>query len=79
MDQNQNIFSQETMEILQVQFNEEVFWLDHRTKQYTVAKDEWDKLQKEHVIPPINPKFYPEYGVLFNNHGYLLPGLKNTY
>ena len=52
MDQNQNIFSQKTMEILQVQSNEEAFRLDHRTMQYTVAKDEWDKLQKEHVIPP---------------------------
>ena len=48
-------------------------------KRYTVAKDEWDKLWKEHVIPPINSKFYPEYEVLFNDHGYLLPGLKKTY
>ena len=79
MDQNQNIFSQETMEILQVQSNEEAFWLDHRTMQYTVAKDEWDKLQKEHVIPPINSKFYPEYSVLFNDNGYLLLGLKKMY
>ena len=79
MDHNQNIFSQETMEILQVQSNEEAFQLNHRTKRYTVAKDEWDKLQKEHVIPSINSKFYPEYGVLFNDHGYLLPGLKETY
>ena len=79
MDNNQNIFSQETMEILQVQSNKEAFRLDHRTKLYTVAKDQWDKLQKELVIPPINSKFYPKYGVLFNDHGYLLPGLKKTY
>ena len=32
MENNQNIFSQETMEILQVQSNEEAFRLDHRTK-----------------------------------------------
>ena len=79
MDQTQNIFSKETMEILQIQSNEEGFRLDHRMKCYTVANDEWDKLQKEHVIPPINSKFYPKYGVLFNDHGYLLPGLKKTY
>ena len=54
MDQPQNIFSKETMDILQIQSNEEGFQLDHRMKQYTVAKDKWDKLQKEHVIPPIN-------------------------
>ena len=42
-------------------------------------KEEWDKLQKEHIIPLANSKFFPEYGVLFNDHGYLLPGLKKTY
>ena len=53
--------------------------MDHRSKRYTVAKDEWDKLQKEHVLAPVNSKFFSEYGVLFNDHRYLLPGLKKTY
>ena len=46
---------------------------------YTIDKDEWDKLQAEHVLPPVISKFFPEYGVLFNDHGYLLPGLKKTF
>ena len=53
--------------------------MDHHSKRYTIAKNEWDKLQKEHVLPPVNFKFFPEYGVLFMDHGYLLPGLKKTY
>ena len=53
--------------------------MDHHSKRYIDAKDEWDKLQKEHVLPPVNSKFFPEYGVLFNDHGYLPPGLKKTY
>ena len=53
--------------------------MNHHSKRYTVAKDEWDRLQKEHVIPPVNLKFFPEYSVLFNDRGYLLPGLKKTY
>ena len=36
-------------------------------------------MQAEHVLPPVHSKFFPEYGVLFNDHGYLLPGLKKTY
>ena len=75
---SQNIFSKETLEVLQSQTDEVSFRMDHHSKRYTVAKDEWDKLQKEHVIPPLNLKFFPEYGVLFNDHGYLLPGLKKT-
>ena len=76
---SQNIFSEETLKVLQFQTDEVGFKMDHHSKRYTVAKDEWDKLQKEHVLPPVNSKFFPEYGVLFNNHGYLLPGLKKTY
>ena len=76
---SQNIFSKETFEILQLQSDEIGFQKDHRSKNYTVAKDEWDKLQKEHVLPLVNSKFFPKYGVLFNNHGYLLPSLKKTY
>ena len=75
----QNIFSEETLEVLQFQSDEVGFRMDHHSKRYTIAKDEWDKLQKEHVLPPVNFKFFPEYGVLFNDHGYLLPGLKKTY
>ena len=30
-------------------------------------------------VPNINSKFYPEYGVMFNDRGYILPGLKKTY
>ena len=75
----QNIFSEETLEVLQFQTDEVGFRMDHHSKRYTVAKDEWDKLQNEHVLPPVNSKFFPEYGVLFNDHGYLLPGLKKTY
>ena len=75
----QNIFSAETIELLQFQSNEIRFRMDHQLTRYTVAKEKWDKLQKEHVLPPVNSKFFPEYGVLFNNHGYLLPGLKKTY
>ena len=77
--QSQNIFSEETLEVLQFQTDEVGFRMDHHSKRYTVAKDEWDRLQKEHVIPPVNLKFFPEYSVLFNDHGYLLPGLKKTY
>ena len=77
--QSQNIFSKETLEVLHLQTVEVSFRMDHHSKRYTVAKDEWDRLQKEHVIPPVNLKFFPEYGVLFNDHGYLLPGLKKTY
>ena len=75
----QNIFSEETLEVLQFQSDEVGFRMDHHSKRYTIAKDEWDKLQKEHVLPPVNSKFFPEYGMLFNDHGYLLPGLKKTY
>ena len=75
----QNIFSKETLEVLQFQTDEVRFRMDHHSKRYTIAKDEWDKLQKEHVLPPVNSKFFPEYGVLFNDHRYLLPGLKKTY
>ena len=71
----QNIFSEETLEVLQFQTDEVGFRMDHHSKRYTVAKDEWDKLQKEHVLPPVNSKFFPEYGMLFNDHRYLLPGL----
>ena len=76
---SQNIFIEETLKVLQLQTAEVGFKMDHCSKRYTVAKDEWDKLQKEHVLPPVNSKFYLEYGVLFNDHGYLLPGLKKTY
>ena len=72
----QNIFSEETLKVLQFQTDKIGFRMDHHSKRYTIAKDEWDKLQKEHVLPPVNSKFFPEYGVLFYDHGYLLPGLK---
>ena len=72
----QNIFSKETLEIKQLQSEETGFCLDHHLKRYTIAKDEWDKLQKEHLFLPVNSRFFPEYGVLFNNHGYLLPGFE---
>ena len=75
----QKIFSKDTLKVLQFQTDEVGFKMDHCLKRYTVPKDEWDKLQKEHVLPPVNSKFFPEYGVLSNDHGYLQPGLKKTY
>ena len=52
---------------------------DHIQKRHTVSKFQWDSLQKTEVIPPINNKFFPEYGVLFQDHGYLMSGLKKSF
>ena len=52
---------------------------DQRTKRHTVSKLQWDSLQKAEVIPPVNNKFFPEYGVLFQDHGYLMSGLKKSF
>ena len=46
----QNIFSEETLKVLQFQSDEVGFRMNHHSKRYTIAKDEWDKLQKEHVM-----------------------------
>ena len=73
------LFSQESLEIQRQHQEEHGIRYDHRTKRYTIDKDEWDRLQAEHVLPPVHSKFFPEYGVLFNDHGYLLPGQKKTY
>ena len=54
----QNIFSEETLKVLQFQTDEVGFKMDHHSKRYTIAKDEWDKLQKEHVLPPVNSKVF---------------------
>ena len=61
------------------QETEKAFQYDSHQKRHTVSKEQWQQLQKDELIPPINSKFYPEYGVLFNNHGYLLPGLKKVF
>ena len=52
---------------------------DHVQKRHTVSKEHWTNLQKAEVIPPVNNKFFPEYGVLFRDHGYLLSGLKKAF
>ena len=52
---------------------------DHIQKRHTVSKFQWDNLQKTEVIPPINNKFFPEYGVLFQDHRYLMSGLKKAF
>ena len=52
---------------------------DHIQKRHMVSKFQWDSLQKTEVIPPINNKFFPEYGVLFQDHGYLMSGLKKSF
>ena len=52
---------------------------DHIQKRHTVSKLQWDSLQKAEVIPPINNKFFSEYGVLFQDHGYLMSGLKKAF
>ena len=52
---------------------------DHIQKRHTVSKFDWDSLQKAEIIPPINNKFFPEYGVLFRDHGYLMSGLKKSF
>ena len=52
---------------------------DHRKKRHTVSKLQWDSLQKAEVIPPVNNKFFPEYGVLFQDHSYLMSGLKKAF
>ena len=52
---------------------------DHVKKRHTVSKLQWNTLQKAEVIPPVNNKFFPEYGVLFRDHGYLLSGLKKAF
>ena len=75
----QNIFSKETLEVLQFQTDEVGFRMDHHSKRYTITKMNWTSCRKKHVLPPVNSKFFPEYGVLFNDHGYLLPGLKKNY
>ena len=75
----QPLFSKEILDIQQQHLDEHGIRHDHQTKRYTIDKDEWDRLQAEHVLLPVNSKFFPEYGVLFNDHGYLLPGLKKTY
>ena len=74
----QTLFSQESLQIQRQHLEEHRIKYDHQTKRYTIDKDEWDRLQAEHVLPPVHSKFFPEYGVLFNDHGYLLPGLKKT-
>ena len=48
-------------------------------KRHTVSKFQWDSLLRAEVIPPVNNKFFPEYGVLFKDHGYLMSGLKKTF
>ena len=54
-------------------------YYDQRQKRHTVSKVQWDSLQKAEVIPPVNNKFFPEYGVLFQDHGYLMSGLKKAF
>ena len=39
---------------------------DHIQKRHAVSKFKWDSLQKTEVIPPINNKFFPEYGVILS-------------
>ena len=75
----QNIFSTETLEVQQIQSEKLGFKLDRCSKRHIINKEDWDKLQKEHVFPPVQSQYFPEYGVLFNDHGFLLPGLKKTY
>ena len=61
------------------QYPDEGIHYDDRTKRHTVSKFHWDNLQKTEVIPPVNNKFFPEYGVLFQDHGYLMSGLKKAF
>ena len=70
----------DNMEIEQIpQTNDAGIQYDHIQKRHTVSKLQWDSLQKTEVIPPINNKFFPEYGVLFQDHGYLMSGLKKSF
>lgn len=35
--------------------------------------------EKIQLIPQRQSKYYPEYGLLLNNHGYIVPGIRRTY
>ena len=59
--------------------NDQGIHYDNRQKRHMVSKFQWDSLRKAEVIPPVNNKFFPEYGVLFQDHSYLMSGLKKAF
>ena len=48
-----------------------------------VAQNDQDndnvQLNNVQLVPTRESKFYPEYGLLLNNHGYIVPGIRRTY
>ena len=76
----QPLFSSSIESVIEdVDVDEPAIKYDRRTKRANRDMDEWHARMQKGFVPHINSKFYPEYGVMFNDRGYILPGLKKTY
>ena len=76
----QPLFSSSIESVIEdVDVDEPAIKYDRRTKRANRDMNEWHARMQKSFVPHINSKFYPEYGVMFNDRGYILPGLKKTY